>query len=335
MDVDEKDPSEYPEEPDEKDPSECPEKPMEPAPTFRKHPHFWFLDDTIFLQLHGVRYRLNNRQLATFGAFFEGLFLQRAIDSQSENLVIKVETGDDAPNLVEIHVEEANGVDLYNFDQTGMSLDELEELLKLMRYIENDKITFKELAAVLQGSKTLRCADISSWAISRLQQRWREPTLLARISDAEESIRLARRYSIPEIIPRALFEYFREKTIADGPESDPILDEACTKFSQLWMGIRNFPGISIDCPLPSDAQETCASNLNLESAHHKNVINTALDSENYPWDPISGFQKMIKLDDNAPYCHACVIMRQAAWNVVQEELVEELTDWLAEIAKFY
>jgi hypothetical protein len=134
MDVDEKDPSEYPEEPDEKDPSECPEEPMEPAPTFRKHPHFWFLDDTIFLQLHGVRYRLNNRQLATFGAFFESLFSQRAIDSQSENLVIKIETGDDAPNLVEIHVEEANGLDLYNFDQTGMSLDELEEVLKLMQH---------------------------------------------------------------------------------------------------------------------------------------------------------------------------------------------------------
>jgi hypothetical protein len=97
---------------------------------FSRDPHFWYLNEDVFLQLHGVRFKLEKRQLARQSTFFADLFSQRLNYINQKLDAIQIETGDSSN--VRVDFDEVNGIDLYHIDETGVALTDFRCFLHLM-----------------------------------------------------------------------------------------------------------------------------------------------------------------------------------------------------------
>ncbi|KAF8199970.1 hypothetical protein K438DRAFT_1822942 [Mycena galopus ATCC 62051] len=321
----------------------APESQRPVTSNFRRHDTLWFFDGSLFLQIHGVRFKLHRSRLRRASDFFEQVFAIREANIRK----------------VCVKIEEVAGFDLYILD--GMAEFRSSRTL----------VPFGVLASVVRAATTLRCESIRSWAIASIEESW---TWSAQTKihdplpdvDACEILVLASTHAIPETVTaRAFYELLRtqrwDKHANQLCIPKKALNKAQEQLADAWISIAadaqhsivpcpfsstlSVPPLQADSSLSLNDPEAavaaaplprlpCISHsVSSVRAIHIKIVHALF--EHHSFDPLGGLEALIAGEDvwaAKGYCAGCVHLRTKLWMGKKDKLMHEMNNvWFAEL----
>ncbi|KAK7055692.1 hypothetical protein R3P38DRAFT_2600668 [Favolaschia claudopus] len=294
---------------------------------FSKHGRFWALDGNVILMFGSVAFRVHRSRFSTESIWFKKLFERSA--GQEELL------DDDEMNILDVGVEEVDGIDVYYLD--GISnMEDFEALLSAMddaiHYPDNPP-SFLTLAAIFRAATTFKCWKFKNFAQQRLfdlfPNNLRKLTRAA-VPHAEAAVVLGRGYELPSILKRAYYEILRT-----APQTDPAPDrfaeweevdfvrlgETQKHLAAAWSRLLT-PSFKV-CPGPPCA----VTQRNAAISILCNALFIAFLK--YPLDPIGGLLELASAQWMARgFCQRCANNHSTTFGMKADELWENLDTWL-------
>ncbi|KAL6303087.1 hypothetical protein BKA93DRAFT_735708 [Sparassis latifolia] len=293
-----------------------------------RHPDFWLRDGSVVIRVGSFLFKLHRSRLEQESKFFAYLF---------SNARSVQKTIDGCP-LYEIHV---------------LSSSDFAVLLKAMdggiTYALNPP-PFHTLAMLLRAAHTLQCTKFTTYATNVLRTTW--PSDLASLTPertpyAAETITLARKCAVPEVLKRAYYELLRTPNFGQAhDDEDDVSPLGVQDYSRLttvreklqaeWMQIVSAPPDHSHSQLASWAErEALKSRRHCEQAHANGaemwvqaVVQKPVFTEGL-LDPLCALQTLVDIDWSAlGYCEHCVDRWRTAWRKRRERIWTDLDVWL-------
>ncbi|KAI0795988.1 hypothetical protein C8Q75DRAFT_730140 [Abortiporus biennis] len=312
-----------------------------------KHPEYWLLDGSVVLRVENVLFRLHRSTLSQLSSYFKELF------EDADTAVEDVEDSDSGQERME-------GRPVFTLhDVTVRDFERLWKATTTAIGFVYKRPSFSELASILRASRALSFTLLDEYATTTLRQMW--PSDLANLSSdrspyASESIVLARKCNMPEILKRAFYELLRSSGLGQKEEDDPeSLDEETEEISKedmkmlirarerlvlQWLMTASSPP-KWSCPLEeqqpdqlavernNDAFAKCKeSRQNFAAIWQKQVFEGGIFEE-YLYDALCGLQKLIDIDwQHLGFCEGCVRSWKDGWGKDRTRIWELLDLWL-------
>lgn len=215
-------------------------------------------------------------------------------------------------------------------------------------FLQDQPIPWSEARGILRAATALDFSIARNFAISYLSDRWRDEldNVTAReLSDAQETIYVARRYNAPNLLKRAMYEALRNDHTNKLSSNDrERIKRAKAECLERWKQevYQANPEIYAPCPraatvmttstdTPFDSSATSASQLECPSAQQKIIGWQDLTGLIYhdhllKGDIIVGLQAFIDIDfrGRAGYCKDCTNARRDRWTKAREKIWSDL-----------
>lgn len=293
-----------------------------------KHETHWYLDGNIIVKIKNTQFRLHRSRLVRMSDWFHAKLEPGSMGHDTKGI-------SHVGNDVVVEVNE-NDVTAEDFE---IILDAFDDAISYY----HEEPPFEIVAAILRASTFFRVSNFRNWAVRILEEKWSSDladVFPEPISYARESVILARKFSVPTILKRALYELVRHEDDDDdykfqSCESRPRLSDKDTKslnralrlLVPKWLSVTSHSSPDFGhCPA-QNAECTTADPRATQEAHRNLVILSGIQND-YSGDPLSGLQAMMEAPwEEQGFCQQCVAMRRTAWENTRERIWADCDIW--------